>query len=155
MELQETNQPKKDYNCPMHTAEHILNATMVSTFGCPRSKNAHIEKKKSKCDYELPACPTPEEMQAIEDKVNEVIKMNLPVSIEFMSRQEAASIVDLSKLPEEATDTLRIVRVGHYDACACIGAHVDNTSEISNFKIISYDYNDERGVLRMRFKLVD
>ena len=36
---------------PMHTAEHILNQTMVRMFGCPRSKNAHIERKKSKCDY--------------------------------------------------------------------------------------------------------
>ena len=81
--------------------------------------------------------------------------MNLPVSIEFMTQQEAASIVDLSKLPDDATDTLRIVRVGDYDACACIGAHVDNTSEISNFKIISYDFNEERGILRMRFKLID
>ena len=35
---------------PMHTAEHLLNATMVKTFGCPRSRNAHIERKKSKCD---------------------------------------------------------------------------------------------------------
>ena len=155
MELQETNQPKKDYNCPMHTAEHILNATMVRTYGCPRSKNAHIEKKKSKCDYELEACPTEAEMQAIEAKVNEVIKMNLPVTVEFMKKEDAASIVDLSKLPDDATDTLRIVRVGDYDACACIGAHVDNTSEISNFKIISYDFNEERGILRMRFKLVD
>lgn len=32
---------------PMHTAEHLLNATMVKTFGCPRSRNAHIEKKKA------------------------------------------------------------------------------------------------------------
>lgn len=31
---------------PMHTVEHILNATMVKTFGCPRSRNAHIEKRK-------------------------------------------------------------------------------------------------------------
>ena len=38
---------------PMHTAEHLLNATMVKTFGCPRSRNAHIERKKSKCDYIL------------------------------------------------------------------------------------------------------
>lgn len=155
MELQETNQPKKDYNCPMHTAEHILNATMVKTYGCARSKNAHIERRKSKCDYELSACPTEVEMQAIEATVNEVIKMNLPVTVEFMMKEDAASIVDLSKLPDDATDTLRIVRVGDYDACACIGAHVDNTSEISNFKIISYDFNEERGILRMRFKLVD
>ena len=45
---------KQEYP-PMHTAEHLLNATMVKTFGCPRSRNAHIERKKSKCDYILPA----------------------------------------------------------------------------------------------------
>ncbi len=154
MNQQEINQPKKDYNNPMHTAEHILNATMVKTFGCPRSKNAHIERKKSKCDYELAECPSPEQMQWIEDKVNEVISLNLPVTIEFMAKDEAASIVDLSKLPEDASETLRIVKVGDYDACACIGAHVENTSEIGVFKIISYDYNDERHILRMRFKLL-
>lgn len=154
MNQQEINQPKKDYNNPMHTAEHILNATMVKTFGCPRSKNAHIERKKSKCDYELAECPSPEQMQWIEDKVNEVISLNLPVTIEFMAKDEAASIVDLSKLPEDASESLRIVKVGDYDACACIGAHVENTSEIGVFKIISYDYNDERHILRMRFKLL-
>ena len=53
---------------PMHTVEHILNATMVKTFGCPRSRNAHIEKKKSKCDYELASCPNKEQIQAIDEK---------------------------------------------------------------------------------------
>ena len=47
------NEPKKLYNEPMHTCEHILNQTMVRMFGCGRSMNAHIEKKKSKCDYTL------------------------------------------------------------------------------------------------------
>jgi hypothetical protein len=45
---------------PMHSAEHLLNATMVKMFGCPRSRNAHVEKKKSKCDYILDAEPTAE-----------------------------------------------------------------------------------------------
>ena len=45
---------------PMHTAEHLLNATMVKMFGCPRSRNAHVEKKKSKCDYILDTEPTAE-----------------------------------------------------------------------------------------------
>ena len=39
---------------------------------------------------------------------------------------------------------LRIVRVGDYDACACIGAHVKNTAEIGTFKILSHDYEDVR-----------
>ena len=68
-----------------------------------------------------------------------------------MPREEAEKIVDLSKLPKDASETLRIVRIGDYDACACIGAHVSNTSEIDKFKIISTDYTE--GKLRIRFKL--
>ena len=45
-EIQLHVQIKAEYP-PMHTAEHILNQTMVRMFGCPRSKNAHIERKNS------------------------------------------------------------------------------------------------------------
>lgn len=145
---------KQEYP-PMHTAEHLLNATMVKTYGCPRSRNTHIERKKSKCDYILPACPTDAEIQAIEDKVNEVISQNLPITVEFMTHEQAKDIVDLSKLPADASETLRIIRIGDYDACACIGLHVSNTSEVGTFKIISHDYDEERQTLRLRFKLID
>lgn len=136
---------------PSHSCEHILNGTMVKMFGCPRSKNAHVEKKKSKCDYLLDNEPTAEEVSAIEAKVNEEIAKNHDVTIEFMSREEAGKIVDLSKLPEDASETLRIVRIGDYDTCACIGAHVSNTSEIGTFKIISHSFAD--GVWRLRWKV--
>lgn len=137
----------------MHTAEHILNATMVKMFGCPRSKNAHIEKKKSKCDYLLEAEPTEAQIAEIEARVNGVIGENLDVTIEFMPLAEAGAYVDLSKLPENVSDTLRIVRVGDYDACACIGAHVSNTSEIGTFKILSHDFADGRW--RVRWKVIE
>lgn len=146
------NEHNKDEYPPMHTAEHILNQTMVRMFGCPRSANAHIERKKSKCDYALASAPTGEEVLAIERRVNEIISQGLPVSVEFMNRDEAASIVDLGKLPEAAQDTIRIVRIGDYDACACIGSHVGNTREIGGrFRIISSDWADGRW--RARFKL--
>ena len=135
----------------MHTAEHILNATMVRMFGCPRSRNAHIERKKSKCDYELPSCPSDEQVSAIEAAVNEVISRNLEVTVELMPRDEAAAIVDLTKLPENVSETLRIVRVGDYDICACAGAHVRNTAEIGLFKILSHDF--ENGRWRVRWKV--
>jgi hypothetical protein len=41
------NEAKKQYACDMHTTEHILNQTMVRMFGCSRSVNAHIERKKA------------------------------------------------------------------------------------------------------------
>ena len=146
------NQHNKLEHEPSHTCEHVLNATMVAMFGCPRSRNAHVERKKSKCDYLLDAEPSAETVAEIERKVNEVIASGLDVTVEFVTRDQAASIVDLSKLPEDASETLRIVRIGDYDACACIGAHVSNTSEIGQFKIISHSYAD--GVWRLRWKAV-
>lgn len=150
MEPQLNDHNKQEYP-PMHTAEHLLNQTMIRLFGCERSRNAHIERKKSKCDYTLTVAPTPEQINEIENKVNEVISQNLPVTIEFVSRSQMPEAVDLSKLPENASETLRIVRIGDYDICACIGTHVQSTSEIGKFKIISTDF--ENGRLRIRFKL--
>ena len=149
------NAHNKEEYPPMHTAEHILNQTMVRMFGCPRSRNAHIERKKSKCDYQLPEVPTEEQIQAIEDKVNEVINSHLDVTVEYVNRDNIPPEVDLSKLPTDASETLRLVRIGDYDVCACAGTHVSNTSEIASFKIISHDYNPESHTWRMRFKLME
>jgi misacylated tRNA(Ala) deacylase len=148
------NEHNKEEFPPMHTAEHILNATMVKLFGCTRSRNAHIERKKSKCDYQLKECPTEIQLQEIEDKVNEVISRHLPVTMEFITHEEAMKMpgLDLTKLPDDVSETLRVVRIGDYDVCACIGTHVENTSEVGTFKIISHDWND--GTLRIRFKLI-
>jgi Ser-tRNA(Ala) deacylase AlaX len=145
------NEHNKEEYPPMHTAEHILNQTMVRTFGCPRSRNAHIERRKSKCDYLLPQDPGAEALAEVERQVNEVIRRELPVTIDYMTREEASAIVDLSKLPPDVSPTLRIVRVGDYDACACRGNHVGNTSQIGRFRLLNCDYADGR--LRVRFKL--
>ena len=142
---------KQEYP-PMHTTEHIINQTMIRLFGCGRSISAHIERKKSKLDYLLAACPTEEEIKKLEEAVNEVIARQLPVTTEFITQEEAQGRFDLERLPDGASETVRVVKVGDYDECLCIGVHVENTSEIGTFKIISHDFND--GIFRMRFKLV-
>lgn len=152
----ETEQPqlnnhnKQEYP-PMHTAEHIVNRTMVNLFGCGRAMSAHIERKKSKLDFSLGHCPDNDEITNIENKVNEVISQHLPVTAEFITQHEAQKEFDLKRLPENASETIRIISIGEYDSCPCIGSHVTNTSEIGRFKIISHDYNG--GILRLRFKL--
>lgn len=144
------NHNKADFP-PMHTAEHILNQTMVRIFGCKRSQNAHIERKKSKCDYFLDKAPTEEQVIEVEKLVNEIIDRHLPVTIDFTPLEDAAKIADLSKLPKGTEGTVRLVKVGEYDVCACIGAHVENTSEIGRFKILNHEFEDGRW--RMRFRL--
>lgn len=152
MQEPQLNEHNKAEYPPMHTAEHILNQTMVRMFGCQRSNNAHIERKKSKINYELTAQPTAEQVEEIARRVNEVIDAHLPVSYEFVSRNEVPAEVSLERLPDEASDTLRLVRVGDYDVCPCIGTHVENTSEIGRFHINSTSWKD--GQFRIVFKLV-
>lgn len=149
----ELNEAKKDYNEPMHTTEHILNQTMVRMFGCGRSMNAHIERKKSKCDYTLSQAPTEAQIEEITNRVNDVIVQQLPVTESLMNREDASRIADLSKLSADASEILRIIKVGEYDACACIGQHVKNTSEIGRFEILTHDF--ENGRWRVRWRVVN
>ncbi len=141
----------KDYDPRMHSAEHILNQTMVRMFACGRAFSMHLEKKKSKCDYRFDRDLTGEEVRELERRVNEVIQMNAVVREELLSRSDAARSFDLSRLPDQTGDVVRIIRIGEYDACPCIGQHVTTTKEIGTFRIISTSYDN--GVLRVRFKL--
>lgn len=141
----------KKYDPRMHTAEHILNRTMVRKIGTNRSFSSHLDGKKGKCDYRFTRNLSPEETALLMGEINRVISSELPVTEEFIARAEASAEFNLSRLPEEAGDSIRVVRVGDYDACPCIGPHVPNTSEVGVFRIISSDCND--GILRVRFKL--
>lgn len=146
------NEHHKEEFAPAHTAEHLLNQTMIRMFGCERSRNAHIERKKSKINYNLNECPSAEQVVEIERVMNEVIAKDLPVTYEFVTRDNIPEGVVLDKLPEDASETLRIVRIGDYDICACIGNHVESTKEIGTFKITSTSYNE--GNFRIVFKVI-
>lgn len=153
----EMNQPSPKFQdellSPMHTCEHIVNRTMINIFGCERAVSAHIEKKKSKLDYILESAPTEEDIKHLEEVVNAIISQELKITTEFISQEEASGRFDLKRLPDNASETVRIVKVGDYDECLCSGVHVSNTSEIGTFKIISHDWNEEAKRWRMRFKL--
>ncbi len=62
-----------------------------------------------------------------------------------------ASRFDLGRLPEGATQAVRIVSVGDYDHCLCAGTHVEHTAQIGHFRISSTRY--AAGRLRIVFRL--
>ena len=141
---------KKTVDPRMHSAEHILNQTMDRLFGCGRCVNAHVEKKKSKCDYHFDRNLTESETANIDTRVNEIIQKNLSVTETYMSKEEAQRSYTMEKVPSHA-ENIRIVKVGDYDACPCIGPHVGHTREIGQFKIVSTSFGND--MLRIRFKL--
>lgn len=145
------NAHNKDEFPPAHTAEHLLNQTMGRMFGCERSRNMHIERKKSKINFLIDRPLTDEEVKTVERTINEIIAADLPVTFEFVTRDKVPDGVKLDKLPDDASETLRLVRIGDYDVCPCIGTHVQSTKEIGHFRITSISFNE--GSFRIVYKV--
>ena len=145
------NEHNKQEYPPMHTAEHLLNGEIARRYGCGRAFSAHIERKKSKLDYHMEKALTPAELKSLEDYINSIVAEDVTVTEEFITQSEAMDRFDMSRLPEGASDTVRVIRIGNYDECLCAGTHVAHTSEIGTLRITSSRYQD--GTQRIVFKL--
>ena len=126
------NDHNKEEFPPAHTAEHLLNQVMVRMFGCERSRNAHIERKKSKISYVLDHKPDRKEEREIEQQMNELIDADLPVTFEFVDRYNIPEGVKLD----------------------CIGKHVRSTSQIGRFELLGTNWDQDTMNFRIRFKVV-
>ena len=148
------NDHNKEEFPPAHTAEHLLNQVMVRMFGCERSRNAHVERKKSKISYILDHKPDRKEEKEIERMMNELIEQDLPVTYEFVDRNHIPDDVKLDRLPDDASETIRLVRIGDFDVCPCIGKHVRSTSQIGRFEMLGTNWDQSTRSFRIRFKVV-
>jgi len=139
---------------PAHTAEHLLNQVMIRLFGCERSYNAHIERKKSKMSFHLDHKPTRQEEKEIERQMTQIIDDDLPVNFEYITLDELPEDFDRNRLPEDVGDEIRIVRIGDFDVCPCIGKHVRSTSQIGRFEMLGTNWDEHERSFRVRFKIV-
>ena len=160
------NDHNKEEFPPAHTAEHLLNQLMMRMFGCERSSNAHVERKKSKISYILDRKPDRKDEKEIEVRMNELIQEDLPVTFEYVSRVELEGLImeadpdspdaklSLERLPDDASDTIRLVRIGDYDVCPCIGKHVRSTSQLGRFELLGTNWDNDKHSFRVRYKIV-
>lgn len=148
------NEHNKEEFPPAHTAEHLLNQTMVRLFGCERSYNAHVERKKSKMSFHLDHKPTRQEEKEIEREMQRLIDEDLPVTMEYCQRDALPEGISLDRLPDDASETIRLVRIGDYDVCPCIGKHVRSTSQIGRFEMLGTNWDEHERSFRVRFKII-
>lgn len=160
------NDHNKDEFPPSHTAEHLLNQVMARMFGCARSNNSHIERKKSKITWIVDHKPDRKEEQEIERQMNELIDADLPVSFEMLTRYEIEQLVEnarpgspdallsMEKLPDNVSETIRLVRIGDFDVCPCIGKHVRSTAQIGRFEMLGTNWDNDKHAFRIRYKIV-
>ena len=101
----------KEYDPRMHSAEHILNQTMVRMFNRGRAFSAHVEKKKSKCDYHFDRDLTPGEREELERRVNDVIAPSkVQVLVDEAGNGASVVVLESSGLPEADQRALRLAR---------------------------------------------
>lgn len=148
------NEHNKEEFPPAHTAEHLLNQLMFRMFGAERSRNAHIERKKSKMTFTLDHKPDRKEEKAIETEMNRLIEADLPVTSEMVDRDHIPDGVSLEKLPEDASEMIKLVRIGDYDVCPCIGRHVRSTAQIGRFELLGTNWDEHAKSFRVRFKVI-
>lgn len=148
------NEHNKDEFAPAHTAEHLLNQTMIRMFGCKRSTNAHVERKKSKITYILERKPSRKDEKKIERRMNELIGEDLPVRYKYVTRQDIPDDVELTNLPDNTSETIRLVYIGDYDVCPCIGKHVRSTAQIGRFELLGTNWDEQTHGFRIRYKVV-
>ena len=104
--------------------------------------------------FHLDHKPTRQEEREIEQKMNELIDEDLPVTFEFVSIDDLPEEIDPARLPEDVSDTIRLVRIGNYDVCPCIGRHVRSTSQIGRFEMLGTNWDEQERSFRVRFKIV-
>jgi Ser-tRNA(Ala) deacylase AlaX len=104
--------------------------------------------------FHLDHKPSRQEEKEIERRINELIEEDLPVTFEFVTRDELPDDVSLDRLPDDASDTIRLVRIGDYDVCPCIGKHVRSTSQIGRFEMLGTNWDEHERSFRVRFKIV-
>ena len=139
---------------PAHTAEHLLNQVMVWLFGCERSYNAHIERKKSKMSFYLDHKPSRQEEKEIERQMLQLIEDDLPVTFEYVTIDELPEGINRERLPQDVGEDIRLVRIGDFDVCPCIGKHVRSTAQIGRFEMLGTNWDEHERSFRVRFKII-
>jgi alanyl-tRNA synthetase len=136
-----------------HTATHIINAAARAVLG-NHIWQAGAEKTvdKARLDITHYASLSDEEMERIEYLANEYVLRALPVTKEFMGRDEAEKqfgfrIYQGGAVPGKV---LRIVTIEGLDVEACGGTHTDSTSEVGPIKLLKSEKIQD-GIVRIEY----
>ena len=125
-----------------HSGEHVLSGLAHSLYGCT-NVGFHMGEDQVILDFDKEL--TPQQLTVLEDRANQIITENRPVTARYPAPEELAALDYRSKL--DLTEQVRIVTIAGCDVCACCAPHVTCTGEIGLVKLV--DAMRHRGGIRL------
>lgn len=134
----------------LHTATHLLHQALRIILGVTVGQmGSDINSERLRFDFTFDRKMTPEEIKLVEELINEQIRKNLNVKYEEMLFEKAVHLGALAFFKEKYPDRVKVYSVGGFSKEVCGGPHVENTSEMGEFKI-QKEESSSAGVRRIK-----
>lgn len=124
--------------CRSHTATHLLHRVLQERLGEDiKQAGSLVAPDRFRFDFTHFAAPSREDLRAVEDRVNHLIRRNMPIRVFRRSLKEAQQAGATALFTEKYAEEVRVVKTGEYSQELCGGTHVTATGEIGLFKLLS------------------
>jgi misacylated tRNA(Ala) deacylase len=137
-----------------HTALHSMSGVIYQLYGATVT-GGQMYPDRARMDFQLPDL-SPDRLQHIEERTNELMLEGHAVSVRFLPREEAFQIPDLIRtrinLLPEGIEVIRVVNIEGIDQQADGGTHVANTREVGRVHIAGTE-NKGKGNKRLEIVL--
>jgi len=122
----------------LHTATHLLGEALRRVLKNPdiKQKGSNITPERLRYDFNFDRKLTPEEIKAVEDEVNKVIKQGLEIKKQEMDLDKALKSGAQAEFGAKYPKKVWVYSAGDYSKEICMGPHVKNTKKLGKFKIV-------------------
>ena len=135
----------------LHTATHLMHRALKTVLNddSVNQRGSNITPERLRFDFSFGRAMTPEEVKAVEDKVNAAIAADVPVVCEEMTVEQAKAAGAVGLFTSKYGEKVKVYTMGEFSKEICGGPHAARTGELGHFRIVK-EQSSSAGVRRIK-----